>query len=292
MDDGSRIDVLVAYTDDARRDMGGTNQILTRIDLSIAASNRAYDNSGIGFQLHLVHTVEFDYDEDTSTYGTHLTRLRERNDGYIDEVHDLRDQYGADIVTMMVDDGRFCGVARLMTNLSPGFESSAFNIVTWFCAAGNLSFPHELGHNMGACHARGDGGGCNNGGLYNYSVGHRFGGPNDQRYRTVMAYSPGTRIEQFSNPDVLVGGDPTGIENDAENALTLNQTSLVISNFRQAPSSCQVDLNGDGNLDFFDVSQFLTAFNVQDPVADINNDGSYNFFDVSQFLIEFNGGCP
>lgn len=52
------------------------------------------------------------------------------------------------------------------------------------------------------------------------------------------------------------------------------------------------DLNGDGDLDFFDVSAFLTAFNAQDESADFNNDGQFNFFDVSAFLTSFNeGGC-
>ncbi len=52
------------------------------------------------------------------------------------------------------------------------------------------------------------------------------------------------------------------------------------------------DLNGDGDLDFLDVSAFLTAFNAQDESADFNNDGQFNFFDVSAFLTSFNeGGC-
>lgn len=55
---------------------------------------------------------------------------------------------------------------------------------------------------------------------------------------------------------------------------------------------CPADLTGDGLLNFFDVSAFLTAFNAQDPIADINGDGSYNFFDVSQFLSDFSAGCP
>lgn len=55
---------------------------------------------------------------------------------------------------------------------------------------------------------------------------------------------------------------------------------------------CPADLNGDGNLDFFDVSVFLTAFNQSNPLADFNNDGSFNFFDVSAFLTAFSGGCP
>lgn len=52
------------------------------------------------------------------------------------------------------------------------------------------------------------------------------------------------------------------------------------------------DLNGDGDLDFFDVSEFLTLFNAQDPGADFNGDDEFNFFDVSAFLTSFNeGGC-
>jgi len=57
-------------------------------------------------------------------------------------------------------------------------------------------------------------------------------------------------------------------------------------------ASCPADLNGDGNLDFFDVSAFLTAFSEQDPAADFNGDGNFNFFDVSAFLSAFNAGCP
>ena len=55
---------------------------------------------------------------------------------------------------------------------------------------------------------------------------------------------------------------------------------------------CPADLNGDGVLNFFDVSAFLTAFNTQQPAADFTNDGLYNFFDISAFLSAFNAGCP
>lgn len=55
---------------------------------------------------------------------------------------------------------------------------------------------------------------------------------------------------------------------------------------------CPADLTGDGNLDFFDVSSFLTLYNAQDPAADFNGDGNFDFFDVSAFLGAFNAGCP
>jgi len=56
--------------------------------------------------------------------------------------------------------------------------------------------------------------------------------------------------------------------------------------------SCPSDLTGDGSLDFFDVSAFLSAFSLQDTVADFTGDGSYDFFDVSAFLTAFSAGCP
>ena len=58
------------------------------------------------------------------------------------------------------------------------------------------------------------------------------------------------------------------------------------------PVDCgPADLNGDGLLDFFDVSAFLAAFNAGDPVADFNGDTLFDFFDVSAFLALFNAGC-
>lgn len=47
-----------------------------------------------------------------------------------------------------------------------------------------------------------------------------------------------------------------------------------------------------GELSFFDVSAFLTAFNAQEASADLNNDGFWDFFDVSSFLTAFSSGCP
>tara|TARA_A100000171_G_scaffold41710_1_gene42637 strand:- start:61 stop:2412 length:2352 start_codon:yes stop_codon:yes gene_type:complete len=55
---------------------------------------------------------------------------------------------------------------------------------------------------------------------------------------------------------------------------------------------CPADLTGDGQLDFFDVSAFLSAFTAMDPVADFSGDGILNFFDVSAFLGLYTGGCP
>jgi len=61
---------------------------------------------------------------------------------------------------------------------------------------------------------------------------------------------------------------------------------------RSIAPPCALDMNGDGNLNFFDVSAFLAAFGASDPAADFNGDGAFNFFDVSDFLSAFSAGCP
>ena len=55
---------------------------------------------------------------------------------------------------------------------------------------------------------------------------------------------------------------------------------------------CLADCNGDGELNFFDVSEFLSEFIAQEPRADMNDDGAWNFFDVSAYLTAFAAGCP
>jgi hypothetical protein len=55
---------------------------------------------------------------------------------------------------------------------------------------------------------------------------------------------------------------------------------------------CLADFTGEGELDFFDVSAFLTAFGLEDPIADFTGEGEFDFFDVSAFLAAFGAGCP
>ena len=70
------------------------------------------------------------------------------------------------------------------------------------------------------------------------------------------------------------------------------QGAWMVRAVGQSPSSCPADFTNDGELNFFDVSAFLTAFAANDPAADLNNDAQFNFFDVSDFLSYFADGCP
>ncbi len=83
---------------------------------------------------------------------------------------------------------------------------------------------------------------------------------------------------------ILVDGD--NVNNIQTYSLTVSFTTLDV------PADCPADLTGEGDLNFLDVSAFLTAFGNQEPAADFTNDGNYNFLDVSAFLTAFGDGCP
>ncbi len=57
------------------------------------------------------------------------------------------------------------------------------------------------------------------------------------------------------------------------------------------PDTCIADLNMDGDLNFLDVSAYLSLFSAGDLAADLNDDGFLNFLDVSAYLNEF-ANCP
>lgn len=55
---------------------------------------------------------------------------------------------------------------------------------------------------------------------------------------------------------------------------------------------CLIDFQRDGELNFFDVSEFVRQFNGQGVDADMDQDGDHDFFDVSAFIQHYNAGCP
>ena len=232
LDSADQFDLLVVYTPSARSAVGGTASMEALIDLAISETNTIYSNSQINSQVRLMHQEEVEYTE--AGFGADLNRVRAKNDGFMDEVHELRDEFGADFVVLLINDGQYCGLAGLMTFLSAGFESSAFSAVHYSCATGYYSFAHEIGHNQGAEHANPES--SQGSGLYNYSHGWRWSGSDGQPYRSVMAYSPGNRVPYFSNPNVnhlgAATGQPLGLLNEAYNALGINNVASTVANFR------------------------------------------------------------
>ena len=260
------IDVMVAYTPRVQ-DIYGTQGTEALIVQAVAETNQAYLNSGINQRINLVHTVAADYAESGDT-SKDLSRLTDTSDGYLDNLHALRDSFGADQVVMLIKGGSYCGFAYRMATLSTGFASRAFSIVRHDCVTGYYSFAHELGHNQGAHHELENGSGA----IYEYAHGYQ---DSSNRFRTVMALSCSgcTRIDHFSNPDVLYNGFPTGDAIVSNNARTLNKTAATVASFRagtqpqppQAPDRLEAVATSDNEiqLNWGDASTDETGFYLE-----------------------------
>ncbi len=241
-DDGSVIDMLVVYTAQARNAQGGTSAIEALIALAEAETNQAYVNSLIDTSVRVVQAIEVDYTE-TGNSATDRNRLVAVDDGYLDEVHVLRNDFSADVVSLIVASLGGCG--RAAFSIAAGntpVPEIAFNVVKASCATGNYTFGHELGHNQGARHDRA--GDNSDNGAFLYS--HGYINPSGV-FRTVMGRStPGVpRLKYFSNPDLLFSGLPMGVpvgrSDSAHNALSITNSAFNVANFRR---SRDCDQNG------------------------------------------------
>lgn len=225
------VDVLIAYTQRAADARGGDSGMLAYIYQVIAETNAAFFNSSVAIELRLVHTVKVIWDDSSPIpdYSSTLNALRSTTDGQMDEVHSLRDHYGADLVSLWMNPPRpstgtyTVGQAYVLTSGPSSFATFAFSVVHQNYAGGlSIAFPHEVGHNMGLSHDVLNGGA--NGALFPDSRGYQQKTLAPTFY-TVMAYSSGCSgclpIDHYSNPHVEYESIPTGVLNEADAARTL-----------------------------------------------------------------------
>ncbi len=225
------IDVLVAYTAQAETEASGYSNIDDEIALAIEDTNAAYEASDINQRIYLAGTKKYDYAE--TTYEADVDRFAGSSDGYMDDIHALRDAKAADAVVLMVSNTWYCGLADgIMDAPSEAFESDAFAAVAVSCATWNHSFAHELGHLMGARHdTYMDPSGT--------AYAHGFVDPANH-FRTVMAYNNACAAAQaycvrwgvFSGPNVTVDGHAAGSATSQDNVRRLTDSALVVSRFR------------------------------------------------------------
>ncbi|MCR9074531.1 MAG: Ig-like domain-containing protein [bacterium] len=105
-----------------------------------------------------------------------------------------------------------------------------------------------------------------------------------------FTYTPDPGFEGTDSFDyrlVAEVGDP---DNPVGDPNVYSETAEVV--LRVSAPACVADYNGDGVINFFDVSAFLVLFGDEDPAADLNADNMFNFFDVAAFLALYNQGCP
>ena len=216
------IDVIVAYTKKAASNYSDVKREL--VDLSIEEANNSFRMSNLGnIKLRLVHAYETDYVEEGQHFD-HVWRFADKGDGYMDEIHGLRDKYKADVAVLIVDDPQGCGLAtRVYAD-----ADEAFAVVHHECAATTYSVAHEIGHIIGARHD------LNLDKMTTpFSYGHGF--VNGTKWRDIMSYKESCggcpRLPVWSSPLVKVRGEPAGTP-DLDNARVISEQAARVAAFR------------------------------------------------------------
>ena len=254
-------DLLVVYNQLACNSAGSCSQLQADIVTAVADMNAAYSASGVNITMNLVGTTFTNY-SGTGASAT-LSALASTSDGQMDEIHEVRDDLGADMVAMVYD-GQGCGIGY-----SPASASSAFTVTDEPCLVGNRTMAHEVGHNQGALHDRKqhDGGTV---GAYKYGYRRCSDGSDEDLgspyFRTFMSYScsGAPRVGRVSNPNVNYLGVPQGIDpavdpaKGAWNARTLNESATYVAGFRTGtnpptipapPTGLSASANGPDSID-------------------------------------------
>jgi hypothetical protein len=220
------INVIVAYTPKVAASYGDVRRELA--EFAIEEANQSFRNSKLGFvRLKLVHAYQTDYVEEGEHFE-HLWRFADRGDGYMDEIHGLREAYDADVAILIVDDPKGCGLA---TRVFADAEE-AFAVVHHQCALLDYSVAHEIGHLIGARHElRIDKS------LSPFPYGHGY--VNGTKWRDIMSYKESCggcpRLPVWSSPKLVVGGDRAGTQNE-DNARVIAEQAQRVANFRSSHS--------------------------------------------------------
>jgi len=216
------IDVIVAYTRKAASNYSDIKREL--VDLSIEEGNESFRQSGIGqVKLRLVHAYQTDYVEE-GTHFDHVWRFADKGDGYMDEIHGLRDKYKADVAVLIVDDAQGCGLAtRVFAD-----ADEAFAVVHHECAATSYSLAHEVGHLIGARHD------LNLDKIMKpFPYGHGY--VSGTKWRDIMSYKESCggcpRLPVWSSPLVKVKGEPAGTA-ELDNARVILEQAARVAAFR------------------------------------------------------------
>lgn len=291
-------DIMYVYTTGAKERAGGKTQIEQKIHDSINYINQSFFNSNMNISVNLVYVGEVNYPpdyngiDDGTAFVQALYRLKGKTDGYMDEIHTLRNIYSADFVQLVVANQSYGGYAFTMSNeANPYFESSAFSVVKQH----NMHFSavHELGHNMGVNHGTGPG-------TYSYSNGY-----SDGTIRTIHGDHPGNLINYWSSPLIYYNNRVTGTATkDARK--TILENAPILANFRQRPITTApsltitpppetyantltleingtpsyevfvngitygtLDVDGKATINLEDLAQGINSFNIQlkDPIS-------------------------
>jgi len=225
-----RIRLLVAYTPDAQTNTLSTynRTMIEHVELAILQMNQGYANSLADQRVELAYLYKTT-DVETGNSTNDINDLRDTSDGKWDEIHDLRNQYDADMVALITD-GSYSDMCGRAYGFDYELEENMFQITEYNCAVANFSLAHEYGHLQG-CRHNVDA----NETPFAFGHGYNQGGV----YQTIMAVCcGGSRVNYWSNPYVYYPSQGMmGTLNFNYNTKALNISDSTVAHHRINPSS-------------------------------------------------------
>lgn len=244
------VDMLIVWMEEARIEAGGavgdpndTQGIELLMFTAVDHANQALSNSLSNTRVTKFHTAKLNgYSLSGSGFLIDLRNFRQ-----LVSLQQLRDQVNADIVTGIIesDFNSFgaCGAAPVQTfptcgvdpncGVGADYENFAYNLVTQFCTIWDDTFTHEMGHMMGANHARDEMTVSDRDSIINNGFPEAFARRTGS-FKSIMSVTQPTTARRlyFSNPNVTVDGNITGINGQAYNLNVIDSLTPVMSNFR------------------------------------------------------------
>ena len=231
------LDIFVVYTPDALKVAGSETAMNMMVHLAIDEANEIFATSQVGLRFRLVKAMRMydgTYKDSSGSISSILNDATYYSaDGYprFDAEQNDRFTLGADNLVIISSSLDLCGLAW-MNGGSTSTTKYQVASVSYTCMAGDYTFLHEIGHNLGCAHDLSQAGS----GLYSYSHGWCWDYSNaiscdNTCLRSVMAYSQCVtplscnncfRAAYLSNPAVKNHGSPTGDSTAADNAKTIN----------------------------------------------------------------------
>jgi hypothetical protein len=259
LEDDSQISVMVVYTPAAKSILERVvGSVSLAVDGAIAYTNAIFVNSGISTRLNLVHVEPVFYlEQPNEAVSADLQNLMGKSDGYMDEVHPLRDLYAADLVAM-ISGVWFASYAGIAPTPSPLDEAKGFSI-TEACNIQDTTFTEQIGLNLGSARDIAHANSSDEHPVLNYGYGYQAP---DASFVTVMARRTGgvcppivtanvcSKIERFSSPGQTYNGQPTGTAL-ADNVRSINELAMTVANYRTAnpDTTTQIVINGGFEID-------------------------------------------